>query len=110
MSRAAAIYEGSDPAFAAHLKVLQMQCCHVNEHLCSHLDQIYKLPSFSGHYPPVTASSTSPAPSAVPEAAPATRVEDCVNSNCTDDKDELHDKEDKDKVLQLMDMLTKIMV
>ena len=110
MSRAAAAHEGSDPAFATHLKVLQMQRHHVNEHLCSRLDQIYKLPSFSGHCPPVAASSTSPAPLAVLEAAPATGVEDCVDGNHTNDEDELHDKEDEDKVLRLMDMLTKIIL
>jgi len=110
MSRAAAAHKGSNPAFAAHLKVLQMQRHHVNEHLHSRLDQIYKLPGFSGHCPPVATSSTSPAPSAVPEVAPATEVEDCVDGNHTDDKDELHDKEDKDEVLRLMDTLTKIMV
>jgi len=110
MSRAAAAHEGSDPAFATHLKVLQMQHCHVNEHLRSHLDQIYKLPGFSGHCPPVTTSSTSPAPSAILEAAPATRVEDCIDGNCTDNEDELYDKEDEDKVLRLMDTLTRIIV
>jgi hypothetical protein len=110
MSRAAAAHEGSNPAFATHLKVLQMQRCHVNEHLHSCLDQIYKLPGFSGRRPPVTASSTSPAPSAVPEVAPATGVKDCVDGNHTNDEDELHDEENEDEVLQLMDTLTKIMV
>src|SRR5216683_5677398 len=62
MSRAVATHEGSDPAFATHLRVLQMQHRHVNDLLCSRLDQIYKLPSFSGRCPPVAASSTSPAP------------------------------------------------
>jgi hypothetical protein len=99
MARAAAAHEGSDPAFAAHLKVLQMQCRHVNDHLRSRLDQIYKLPGFSGCRPPVTAASTSPAPSAIPATAPATGVEDCVDGNHTDDKDELHNDEDRDEVL-----------
>ncbi len=111
MAKATAAHEGSDPAFAAHLKVLQMQRHHVNDHLRSHLDQIYKLPGFSGHRPPVTTSSTSPAPSAIPATAPAPGVEDCVNSNYTDDKDELHiNDEDGDEVLWLTDTLTKIMV
>jgi hypothetical protein len=110
MSRAAAAHKGSNTAFAAHLKVLQMQHRHVNEHLRLHLDQIYKLPGFSGCRPPVAASSTSPAPSAVPEVAPATGVEDCIDGNHTDNEDKLHDKEDKDEVLWLMDTLTKIMV
>jgi hypothetical protein len=114
MARAAAAHEGSDPAFAVHLKVLQMQRHHVNDHLHSHLDQIYKLPGFSGHCPPVATSSTSPAPSAIPATALATGVEDCINgnhtNNDTDDEDELHNDEDGDEVLWLMDMLTKIMV
>jgi hypothetical protein len=110
MARAAAAHEGSDPAFAAHLKVLQMQRRHVNDHLRSRLDQIYKLPGFSGRRPPVAASSTSPAPSAIPAIAPATGVEDCVDGNHTDDEDELHNDEDGDKVLRLTDTLTKIMV
>jgi len=103
MSRAVAAHEGSDPAFTAHLRVLQMQCHYMNDHLHSRLDQIYKLPGYSGHRPPVTTSSTSPAPLTVPTTAPATGVEDCVDGDCTDD-------EDKDEVLQLMDTLTKIMV
>ena len=110
MSRAAAAQEGSDPAFAAHLKVLQMQRRHVNDYLRSRLDQIYKLPGFSGRCPPVTASSTSPAPSAVPASAPVTGVEDCVDGNRTDDEDELPNDEDGDEVLWLTDTLTKIMV
>jgi hypothetical protein len=110
MSRAVAAHEGSDPAFAAHLRVLQMQRCHVNDHLCSHLDQIYKLPGYSGRRPPVATSSTLPTPSAVPTTAPATGVEDCVDGDHTDDEDEDHNDEDEDKVLWLMEMLTKIMV
>jgi hypothetical protein len=114
MARAAAAHEGSDPAFATHLKVLQMQHHHVNDHLRSRLDQIYKLPGFSGHRPPVTTSSTSPAPSAVPATAPATGVEDCIDGNDTDNdtnnEDELHNDEDRDEVLWLTDTLTKIMV
>ncbi len=103
MSRAVAAHEGSDPAFAAHLKVLQVQRHHMNDDLRSCLDQIYKLPGFSGHCPPVVASFTSPAPSAIPETALATRMEDCVDGDRTDDEDE-------DEVLRLTDMLTKIMV
>ena len=110
MSRAVAAYEGSDPAFTAHLRVLQMQRRHMNDHLRSHLNQIYKLPGYSGHHPPVTASSTSPAPSAVQTTAPAPREEDCIDGDCTDDEDELHNDEDKDEVLWLIDMLTRIMV
>jgi hypothetical protein len=110
MSRAVATHEGSDPAFAAHLRVLQMQCRHVNDHLRSRLDQIYKLPGYSGHRPPVATSFTSPAPSAIPTAAPETGVEDCVDNDCTNDEDELHDDEDEDEVLRLTDTLTKIMV
>ena len=110
MSRAIAAYEGSDPAFAAHLRVLQMQCHHVNDLLCSRLDQIYKLPGYSGRRPPVTTSSTSPTPSAIPTTAPATGVEDCIDGDHTDKEDEDHNNEDKDKVLWLTDTLTKIIV
>jgi len=111
MSRAVAAHEGSDPAFAAHLRVLQMQRRHVNDHLRSRLNQIYKLPGYSGHRPPVAASSTSPAPSAVQTTAPpAPGEEDCVDGDRTDDEDELHNDEDEDEVLRLTDTLTKIMV
>ncbi len=111
MAKATAAHEGSDPAFAAYLKVLQMQRHHVNDHLRSCLDQIYKLPGFSGHRPPVTTSSTSPAPSAIPATAPAPRVEDCIDGNHTNDEDKLHiNDEDGDEVLRLTDTLTKIMV
>ncbi len=110
MSRAAATHKGSDPAFTAHLKVLQMQCHHVNDHLHSCLDQIYKLPSFSGCCPPVAASSTSPAPSAILALAPVTGVEDCIDGNHTNNEDELPNDKDRDEVLQLTDTLTKIMV
>jgi hypothetical protein len=110
MSRAVAAHEGSGPAFAAHLRVLQMQRRHVNDHLRSRLDQIYKLPGYSGRRPPVAASSTSPAPSTVPTTAPATGVEDCVDGDRTDDEDEDHNDEDEDEVLRLTDTLTKIMV
>ncbi len=110
MSRAVATHEGSDPAFATHLRVLQMQHRHVNDLLHSHLDQIYKLPGYSGRRPSVATSSTSPTPSAVPTTAPATRVEDCIDGDCTNEEDKDHNDEDKDKVLRLMDTLTKIMV
>jgi hypothetical protein len=110
MSRAVAAHEGSNPAFAAHLRVLQIQHCHVNDHLRSRLDQIYKLPGYSGRRPPVAASSTSPTPSAVPTTAPATGVEDCVHGDRTNDEDEDHNDEDEDEVLRLTDALTKIMV
>ena len=50
------------------------------------------------------------APSAVSATALATRMKDCINSNHTNDEDELHNDKDRDKVLQLIDMLTKIMV
>ena len=110
MSRAVAAHEGSNPAFAAHLRVLQIQRRHVNDHLRSRLDQIYKLPGYSGRRPPVAASSTSPTPSAVPTTAPATGVEDCVHGDRTNDEDEDHNDEDEDEVLRLTDTLTKIMV
>ncbi len=111
MAKATATHKGSDPAFAAHLKVLQMQRHHMNDHLCSCLDQIYELPGFSGRRSPVAASSTSPAPSAILAIAPASGVEDCIDGNHTNDEDELHiNDEDGDKVLWLMDTLTKIMV
>src|SRR6267154_5382007 len=95
MARAAAAHKGSDPAFAAYLKVLQMEHHHVNDLLCSRLDQIYKLPGFSGRCPPITTSFTSPAPSAVPATAPATRVEDCVDGNHTNNEDKLYNDKDR---------------
>jgi hypothetical protein len=110
MSRAVATHKGSDPAFAIHLRVLQMQRHHVNDHLHSCLDQTYKLPGYSGHHPPITTSFTLPAPLAIPTAALETRVEDCIDSDHTNDEDKLHNDEDEDEVLWLMDILTKIMV
>ena len=110
MSRAVATHEGSDPAFATHLRVLQMQHCHVSDHLHSCLDQIYKLSSYSGCHPPVATSSTSPTLSAILTIAPATGVEDCVNGDHTNEKDKDHNNENENKVLLLMDTLTKIMV
>ena len=115
MSRAVAAYEGNDPAFTIHLKVLQVQHHNVNDYLCTYLKQIYKLPGYCGSLPPVAASSAPPRPSAIPLTALNTGVEDHVDGDHIDnmrgphgdkdkDKDELHGDEDKDK------MLTKIMV
>ena len=81
MSRAVAEHEGSDPAFATHLNVLQIQRRHVNDHLHTHLEQIYKLPGYSGPLPPVAASSAPPAPSTVPSTALKTRIEDHVDGD-----------------------------
>ena len=117
MSGAVAASEGSDPAFAAHLKVLQIQRRHMNDHLRTRLGQIYKLPGYSGPLPPVASSSAPPAPSAVPSTALNTVVEDHVDhvhvdneDEPHDDEDELHDDEDEDEILRMMDTLAKIMV
>jgi len=117
MSRAIAASEGSDPAFATHLKVLQIQHHHMNNHLCTCLGQIYKLPGYSGPLPPVASSSAPPAPSTVPSTTLNTMVEDHVDHVHVDNEDEPHDDKDKlyndkdeDKILQMMDMLAKIMV
>jgi hypothetical protein len=108
MSRAIANYEGSDPAFAAHLKVLQIWRRHVNDHLRSRLEQIYKLPGYSGP-PHVAASSASPTPSTISPTALKMGVEDCVNSGHIDNEDKQHNDEDDDEVLQMADMLATIM-
>jgi hypothetical protein len=110
MSRAVATHEGNDPAFAAHLKVLQIQRRHVNDHLHTHLKQIYKLPGYCGPLPLVAASSAPPTPSAVPLTALNTGVEDHVNGDHVDNEDKLHGEEDEDEMLRMMEMLTKIMV
>jgi len=117
MSGAVAASEGSDPAFAAHLKVLQIQRCHMNNYLCTCLGQIYKLPGYSGPLPPITSSSAPPAPSTIPSTALNTVVEDHVDhvyidneDKLHDDKDELYNDKDEDEILQMMDMLAKIMV
>jgi len=110
MSKAVAANEGSDPAFTAHLKVLQIQCRHVNNHLCTCLGQIYKLCGYSGSLPPVASSSAPPAPSTVPSTVLNTRVEDHVDCDHVDNKDETHKDKDKDEMLQMMDTLVKIMV
>jgi hypothetical protein len=124
MSRAVAVHEGSDPAFAAYLNVLQIQRRHVNDHLRTRLGQIYKLPGYNGPLPPVAASSTPPAPSTVPSTALKTRIEDHVDSGHIhnkdephddedephDDENEPHDDEDEDEMLRMMDTLAKIMV
>src|SRR5712691_4867535 len=108
MSRAVADHEGSDPAFAAHLKVLQIQRRLVNDHLRTRLEQIYKLPGYSGP-PDVSASSAPPAPLTVPSTALKTGVND-VDGDHIDNEDELHDEEDEDEMLRMMDTLAKIMV
>jgi len=108
MSKAVANHERSDPAFATHLKVLQTQRCHVNDHLRTRLEQIYKLPGYSGPY--VATSSAPPAPSTVPSATLQTQVEGHVNGDHVDDEDGPHEDEDKDEMLQMADMLAKIMV
>ncbi len=48
MCRAVATHESGNPAFSDHLKVVQMQHCHVNEHICMWLHQIYSLPGYCG--------------------------------------------------------------
>ena len=59
MCRAVAAYEGSDPAFAAHLRGLQMQHHHINNHLYMQLQQIYHLPGYCGPLPPAMGSLSS---------------------------------------------------
>ena len=110
MSRAVAAHEGSDPAFAAHLRVLQTERCRVNNHLCTHLGQIYKLPGYSGPLPPIAASSAPPTPSTVPSTSLKTRAEDNVDGDGIDSEDELLDEEDKDEILRMMETLAKILV
>ena len=114
MSRVVAEHEGSDPAFAAHLNVLQIQRRHVNDHLRTRLEQIYKLPGYSGPLPPVAASSAPPAPSTVPSTAPSTAlktgIEDHVDGDHLHNEDAPHDDEDEDEMLWMMDTLAKIVV
>ena len=105
MSRAVADHEGSDPAFAAHLKVLQIQRRHVNDHLRTRLEQIYKLPGYSGP-PHIATSSAPPAPSTTLRRG----VEDCVDGDHVDNDDELDEDEDEDEMLWMTDTLAKIMV
>ena len=59
MCSAVAAHESSDPTFAAHLKAIQMQRCHINDWLCMWLHQIYHLPGYCGPLPPVAASLLS---------------------------------------------------
>jgi hypothetical protein len=110
MAKVVATYKGSGLAFAAHLKVLQIQCCHINDHLHTCLEQIYKLPGYSGPHPPVAAPSVPPAPPTVPSTTLEIRVEDHIDGNHIHNKDELHDDEDKDEMLCMVDTLAKIMV
>jgi hypothetical protein len=110
MSRAVATHEGSDPAFAAHLKALQIQHRHMNDHLHTHLGQIYRLPGYSGPVLPVSASSAPPPPSTVPLTALETGMADHVNGDHIHNEDEPHDDKHEDKMLWMMDMLVKIMV
>ena len=107
MSGAIADHEDSDPAFAAHLKALQIQRQHVNDHLRTRLEQIYKLPGYSG--PHVAASSAPPAPSTVPSTALKTGVENHIDGDHINNEDELHDDEDEDEILRMTDTLVKIM-
>ena len=108
MSGAIADHEDSDPAFAAHLKALQIQRRHVNGHLRMRLEQIHKLPGYSG--PPHVAASSAPlAPSTVPSTALKTGVENHVDGDHINNKDELHDEEDEDEMLRMTDALANIM-
>ena len=110
MSRAVAAHEGSNPAFAAHMKALQIQHCHMNDHLRTRLGQIYKLPGYNGPLRPVAASSAPPAPSTVPSTALETEMEDHIDGDHVHNEDEPHDDEDEDEMLRMMDTLAKIMV
>jgi hypothetical protein len=110
MSRAVAAHEGNDPAFTAHLKVLQIQHCHVNDHLRTCLEQIYKLPGYCGPLPPVTAPSTPPTPLAIPLTALNTGVEDHGDGNHIDNENEPHGDKGEDEMLWMMETLMKIIV
>ena len=59
MCRAVAAHEGSDPAFAAQLRGLQMQRHHINDRLHMRLQQIYHLPGYCGPLPPAMGSLSS---------------------------------------------------
>jgi len=82
----------------------------MNNHLRTCLGQIYNLRGYSGSLPPVASSSTPPAPSTIPSTVLNTGVEDHVDRDHVDNKDETHNDEDEDKMLWMMDMLAKIMV
>jgi hypothetical protein len=61
MCRAVTVYEDTDPAFSAHLRVIQTQRRHLNDRLCMRLQQIYSLPGYCGPRPaPATTSSQTP--------------------------------------------------
>jgi len=62
MARAVAARKSSDPAFAAHLRVIQTHRRGINDRLRARLLQIYSLPGYSGPHPPVAASSIPPVP------------------------------------------------
>jgi len=59
LCRIVTTHEDSNPAFATHLKAIQSQCCHINNNLCTQLQQIYNLPGYHGPPPPI-ATSLSP--------------------------------------------------
>jgi len=52
MGKAVATRQESDPVFAAHLKVIQIQRRRVNGCLRMRLQQIYSLPGYCGLHPP----------------------------------------------------------
>jgi hypothetical protein len=127
LSQAVAAYEGQDAAFAAHLKVVQMQRKRLNDRLRTRLSQISNLPGYSGSPLTVAASPVSPTlrdnckslllhtPARKKLTSSfniATRVREGHhdNNNASDDEDELHDEVKEDELSQMMDTLAHIVV
>lgn len=128
MSRVVAAHEDTDPAFAAHLKVVQTQRRHVNDRLRMRLQQIYSLHGYCGLRPHVATSLPTPTASdsessfTAPQSLIPTRSslttstasiiiqEDRGDSDESSNGDEPHDDEDEDEMLRMTDVLAKIMV
>jgi hypothetical protein len=128
LCRIVTAHEESNPTFATHLKAIQSQRCHVNEHLRTRLQQIYNLPGYCGPPPPMATSllpviaSSSELRSAamqfltllrssfVVPTVSTTREEVRAHGDESGEDDQLPNDEDEDEMLQMTDTLAKIMV
>jgi len=125
LSRAVAAHE-NNPVFAAHLKVVQVQCYQANDRICAHLQQIYCLPSYSGRHPSGFVSSgcgqCTPggnrrscysslycAKSSLVAATALTAKDDLADIDNNDD-DKLQNDKEKDEMVWMSDTLAGMII
>jgi hypothetical protein len=120
ISKAVSAYDSTDPAFAAHLRIVQAQSRRTNDQLRMRLQQIYSLPGYSGSRPPAPTSSVAPVLSTNPSCSnalflatpvvPTIGEEDSTEGNDSDEEEQegLHAEGDEDEILRFTDTLTRI--